>query len=67
MIKICKEFGIATEISTNLNFQKYLEDVIDSEPEQMVLPCAGTGKIYEGEEQVVNGKNSLSGCKRFVQ
>ena len=65
MIKICKEFGIATEISTNLNFQKYLEDVIDSEPEQMVLPCAGTGKIYERGRTGGQWEKFLSGCKKI--
>ena len=65
MIKICKDFGIATEISTNLNFQKYLEDVIDSEPEQMVLPCAGTGKIYERGRTGGQWEKFLSGCKKI--
>ena len=42
IIRICK-IPYLTEISINLNFPKYLEEVIDAEPEQIVLPCAGTG------------------------
>ena len=65
IIRICKSYGIATEISTNLNFPKYLEEVIDAEPEQIVLPCAGTGEIYERGRTGGQWSKFLDGCKRI--
>ena len=65
IIRICKSYGIATEISTNLNFPKYLEEVIDAEPEQIVLPCAGTGEIYERGRTGGQWSKFLGGCKRI--
>ena len=65
MIKICKNYGIATEISTNLNHQKHLEEVIDAEPEQIVLPCAGTGKIYERGRTGGQWEKFYRGCQEI--
>jgi MoaA/NifB/PqqE/SkfB family radical SAM enzyme len=47
IVKICNEYGVACEISTNLEHQKYLEEFIAAGPDQIVAPCAGTGARYE--------------------
>ena len=47
------------------NFPKYLEEVIDAEPEQIVLPCAGTGEIYERGRTEDSGVNFWMGVKEL--
>jgi MoaA/NifB/PqqE/SkfB family radical SAM enzyme len=47
IIRECKRQGVATEISTNLEYHKYLEEFLLAEPDQIVAPCAGIGERYE--------------------
>lgn len=46
-IKITKEFGLASDVSTNLNFVKHLEKFVASNPDYIAVPCSGVGKNYE--------------------
>lgn len=46
-IRITKEFGLASDVSTNLNFTKHLEKFVASNPDYIAIPCSGVGKNYE--------------------
>lgn len=47
IIRITNEFGIACDISTNLNYGRYLEEIIKAGPDLLSIPCSGTGENYE--------------------
>lgn len=47
IIRLTSEAGIATDVSSNLNFGRYLEAVIKSGPDLITIPCSGYGKNYE--------------------
>ena len=47
IIKICNKYGVATEISSNLEYQKNLEEFLLAGPDQIIAPCSGVGERYE--------------------
>jgi len=47
IIDITHDFGIACEISTNLNICKNLESIIKTNPDVIAVPCSGVEKHYE--------------------
>ena len=47
IIRATAEQGLACDISTNLNFSKHLERVVQAAPDMLSVPCSGIGKNYE--------------------
>ncbi len=47
MIRYAQDCGVAVELSTNLNYVKTLEQVIEASPAFIRVPCSGTGEHYE--------------------
>ena len=47
IIRKSAEFGVSVDVSTNLNFAKYLEEVISASPSFLSIPCSGTKENYE--------------------
>jgi MoaA/NifB/PqqE/SkfB family radical SAM enzyme len=47
IIKITSDLGIATDISTNLNYAKHLDEIIKANPDMLTVPCSGIGNNYE--------------------
>lgn len=47
IVRTASEFGLATEISTNLNNSRHLERLIEAGPDVIVIPCSGIGENYE--------------------
>jgi len=41
------EYGVSVDVSTNLNYDKYLEKVIAASPACLAIPCSGIGDNYE--------------------
>jgi len=41
------ELGVSVDVSTNLNYGKYLEEVIAASPAFLAIPCSGIGDNYE--------------------
>jgi MoaA/NifB/PqqE/SkfB family radical SAM enzyme len=46
IVRITSEFGIASEISTNLTDARNLEPLIKAEPDMLVVPCSGVGENF---------------------
>jgi MoaA/NifB/PqqE/SkfB family radical SAM enzyme len=46
-IKITKERGLTCDISTNLNFGKHLDKVLEAAPDILSIACSGRGDMYE--------------------
>lgn len=47
IIQKSRELGVSVDVSTNLNYDKYLEKVIAAAPAFLAIPCSGIGKNYE--------------------
>lgn len=47
IISITSEFGIATDISSNLNYNKHLEAIVKAGPDMLTVACSGVGDNYE--------------------
>ncbi len=47
IVSLCHENGIATEFSSNLNYNKNLESLIQADPEVLLVTSSGFGKNYE--------------------
>jgi MoaA/NifB/PqqE/SkfB family radical SAM enzyme len=65
IIRISNRYGVSTEVSTNLDYHKYLDDFVLAEPSQIVAPCAGIGERYERGRTGGSWNNYLSGLKRI--
>lgn len=46
IVRISNEFGVATEISTNLTDARHLEALVEAEPDVLVVPCSGVGENF---------------------
>jgi len=46
IIKITHKYGLACDISTNLNLDKHLDKIMKAEPDILTLACSGTDKNY---------------------
>lgn len=46
-IKITKTRGLTCDISTNLNFGKHLDRVLEAGPDILSIACSGRGEMYE--------------------
>ncbi len=67
IIKIANEMGVATEVSSNLESHKYLDEFVLAEPGQIVAPCAGIGERYERGRTGGTWDNYLKGLKRISE
>lgn len=67
IIGISKKYGVNTEVSSNLEFQKYLDEFVLSEPSQIVAPCAGIGERYERGRTGGTWVNYLKGITRISE
>jgi len=67
IIKIANEMGVATEVSTNLESHKHLDDFVLAEPGQIVAPCAGIGERYERGRTGGTWDNYLKGLQRISE
>lgn len=67
IIKECKKFGIATEVSSNLEYQKNLEEFLLAEPDQIIAPCAGVGDKYERGRTGGTWKNYLKALSKIKE
>ncbi len=47
IIKFSSELGVATDISSNLNYDKHLEEIVKANPDMLTIPCSGVGANYE--------------------
>jgi MoaA/NifB/PqqE/SkfB family radical SAM enzyme len=47
MIVRCNNKGISVDVSTNLQYGKHLERVIEAGPSNIAIPCSGVGTNYE--------------------
>ena len=47
IINITHDHGLACDISTNLNLDKYIDKILKAGPDILTLACSGTGKNYE--------------------
>ena len=47
IIRKSAEYGVSVDVSTNLNFAKYLEEVISASPSYLSIPCSGIKENYE--------------------
>lgn len=47
ILHITSEFGLAADISTNLNCARYLEEIVKAGPDMLTVPCSGIRKNYE--------------------
>lgn len=47
IIKITSQMGVATDISSNLNYGKNLEEIVKANPDMLTIPCSGVGENYE--------------------
>lgn len=47
ILDITSELGLASDISTNLNYGKYMEEIIKAKPDMLSVPCSGIGENYE--------------------
>ncbi len=47
IIRITSEFGLTSDISSNLNYGKHIEEIVKAEPDMLTIPCSGIGKNYE--------------------
>lgn len=59
ILKISSDLGIATEISSNLNYNKYLEDIVKASSDVLVIPCSGIRENYEKTHTKGNWENFL--------
>ncbi|GAB6041973.1 radical SAM protein [Endothiovibrio diazotrophicus] len=46
ILRISAEYGVATEISTNLTDARHLEPVVAAGPDVLVVPCSGVGENF---------------------
>jgi organic radical activating enzyme len=46
-VKLTHEYGLSCDISTNLNLDKRIDELIEAEPDILTLACSGTGANYE--------------------
>lgn len=67
IIKIANEMGVATEVSSNLESHKHLDEFVLAEPEQIVAPCAGIGERYERGRTGGTWDNYLKGLRRISE
>jgi|APLak6261693694_1056211.scaffolds.fasta_scaffold00261_4 wyosine [tRNA(Phe)-imidazoG37] synthetase (radical SAM superfamily) len=67
IIRECRRQGVASEVSTNLDYQKYLDDFLLAEPDQIVAPCAGVGERYERGRTGGSWDNYLKGLERIAE
>lgn len=67
IIRECKRQGVASEVSTNLDYQKYLDEFLLAEPDQIVAPCAGVGERYERGRTGGSWVNYLKGLERIAE
>ncbi len=65
IIRISNLYGVSTEVSTNLEYHKYLDEFVLAEPSQIVAPCAGIGEKYERGRTGGTWENYLNGLKRI--
>jgi len=65
IIKLCHQYGVASEVSSNLDYHLYLDEFILSEPDQIVAPCAGINEKYERGRTGGSWKNYLSALYRI--
>lgn len=47
IIRKSTQLGVSVDVSTNLNYDKYLEKAIASSPAFLAIPCSGIGDNYE--------------------
>ena len=67
IVRECREQGVACEVSSNLDYQKYLEDFLLAEPDQIVAPCAGIKERYERGRTGAKWENYLNGLRRIAE
>jgi MoaA/NifB/PqqE/SkfB family radical SAM enzyme len=67
IVEECRAQGIASEISTNLEYHKYLDDFLLAQPDQIVAPCAGIGSRYERGRFGGTWENYKKGLNRIAQ
>lgn len=67
IIRECRQQGVACEVSTNLDYQKYLDEFLLAEPDQIVAPCAGIKERYERGRTGATWENYLSGLYRIAE
>ncbi|WP_273428039.1 radical SAM protein [Chitinibacter tainanensis] len=67
IVRSCREHGVACEVSTNLDFHKYLDEFLLAEPDQIVAPCAGVGARYERGRTGGSWDNYLAGLYRIAE
>jgi hypothetical protein len=67
IIRISNRHSVTTEVSSNLEFHKYLDDFVLAEPGQIVAPCAGVGERYERGRTGGTWKNYLKGITRISE
>lgn len=67
IISECREQGVACEVSSNLDYQKYLDDFLLAQPDQIVAPCAGIEERYERGRTGAKWENYLSGLRKIAE
>ncbi|QWD83808.1 radical SAM protein [Polynucleobacter sp. MWH-P3-07-1] len=67
IIRECKRQGVASEVSTNLEYHKYLEEFLLAEPDQIVAPCAGVGERYERGRTGGTWDQYLKGLEKIAE
>lgn len=65
IISISNEMGVSTEVSSNLESHKYLDEFVLAKPTQIVAPCAGVGWKYERGRTGGTWDNYLKGLVRI--
>ena len=46
-VKLTHQYGLSCDISTNLNLDKRIDELVEAEPDVLTLACSGVGKNYE--------------------
>lgn len=67
IVQECRKQGVACEVSSNLDYQKYLDDFLLAEPDQIVAPCAGIRERYERGRTGAKWENYLNGLRRIAE
>jgi hypothetical protein len=67
IVSIANRYGVSTEVSTNLDYHKYLDEFVLAGPSQIVAPCAGVGDRYERGRTGGSWDNYLKGLNRIAE